>query len=183
MLEGQLDDSQVIAMLRRVRAAAGTLAEPMRSIGRLLKTSTQFRFRDQEDPQGIRWKPSKRVVDMAFRFNFGGQTLSLTRRLRNSITYVADASSVAVGTNVLYGPTHQFGRSGTDVISAHSRRITRVFGELRGSLGVVNVRMHSRRVDIPARPFLGFSEADRRGIMAILEGHLSRASGGAAGPA
>lgn len=59
-----------------------TGADVARAMGRYLKTSTQLRFRDQEDPEGRPWRPSQRVA------LHGGQTLRLSGRLRNSITYV-----------------------------------------------------------------------------------------------
>lgn len=58
-----------------------TGADAARAIGRYLKTSTQLRFRAQKGPDGQAWPPSQRVIAR------GGQTLRLTSRLRNSITY------------------------------------------------------------------------------------------------
>lgn len=66
------------------RAWAGerlTGADVARAMGRYLKTATQLRFRDQEDPEGRPWRPSQRAA------LHGGQTLRLSGRLRNSITY------------------------------------------------------------------------------------------------
>jgi phage gpG-like protein len=51
----------------------------MTDVGRYLKTSTQIRFREQKGPNKEAWKKPLR----------GGQALSLTRRLRNSLTYLA----------------------------------------------------------------------------------------------
>lgn len=58
-----------------------TGADAARAIGRYLKSSTQLRFRAQKAPDGRAWPPSQRVLA------HGGQTLRLTSRLRNSITY------------------------------------------------------------------------------------------------
>lgn len=58
-----------------------TGADAARAIGRYLKSSTQLRFRAQKTPDGQAWPPSQRVLAR------GGQTLRLTSRLRNSITY------------------------------------------------------------------------------------------------
>lgn len=60
-----------------------TGADAARAIGRYLKTSTQLRFRAQKTPDGQAWPPSQRVLA------HGGQTLRLTSRLRNSITYLS----------------------------------------------------------------------------------------------
>ncbi len=61
-----------------------------------------------------------------------GKILVDTARLRNSIGYEASSDTVLIGTNVEYGAIHQFG----------------------GKAG----RGHS--VTLPARPYLGTSEAD-----------------------
>lgn len=58
-----------------------TSADVARAIGRYFKTSTQLRFRAQQGPDGKPWQKSKRVLAR------GGQTLRLTSRLRNSVTY------------------------------------------------------------------------------------------------
>ena len=61
--------------------------------------------------------------------------------LQGSLRYVTGADSMAVGTNEVYGPTHQFGDDNRN---------------------------------IPARPFLGFPNADD--VLDIVENHLHRAA-------
>lgn len=77
------DQMEVLTILddRLKRAFEGeriTGPEAMTEVMRYLKTSTQLRFRDQQGPDGARWRPTLR----------GGQILRLTARLRNSITYL-----------------------------------------------------------------------------------------------
>lgn len=63
------------------------------------------RFLDQEDPDGNAWIPSK-----ASRKRSGGGTLYDTGRLFHSLQLYADGeNSRAIGTNVPYGPIHNFG--------------------------------------------------------------------------
>lgn len=78
----------------------------------------------------------------------GGQTLVKSTRLRDSITHEVVGDTVEVGTNVIYAGIHQFG----------------------GEAG-----RKSRRVTIPARPYLGIDADDRREIGRIVDDHLSRA--------
>jgi len=132
-----LKDAAVRGAIERVRLSlplGGDMTPAFRSIGRIVKTGTQLRFRQQKSPEGARWKPSQRAQ------RTHGQTLRLTGRLRNSLTYVADRASVAIGTNVVYGPIHQFG----------------------GLAG------RGRKVVIPARPYLGASEADKLAVVDTL---------------
>lgn len=109
-----------------------------RTLGRIFKTGAQLRFRKQQSPEGAAWKPSQRAL------RDHGQTLRLTGRLRNSLTYVADHASVAIGTNVRYGAIHQLG----------------------GKAG------RGRKVTIPARPYLGASEAEKQEAVEALNGFI-----------
>ena len=77
----------------------------------------------------------------------GGKTLVDTGRLRDSITRQATRDSVVVGTNVIYAAIHQFG----------------------GKTG------RGLAVDMPARPYLGVSEDDRRGINEIAADFIEEA--------
>lgn len=102
----KLQSKDVDAALYRLRLAlplGGDMTLAMKSIGRIIKTGTQRRFREQQGPDGKRWKPSQRVE------REGGQTLRLTGRLQRSYTFQADHASVEIGTNVVYGAIHHFG--------------------------------------------------------------------------
>lgn len=147
-------------LLERIENPRPALEE----IGEAMVSSTQRRFETGRGPDGKRW-PESRRARMA-----GGQTLVDTARLRNSIGYEVQGGRVVVGTNVKYGPTHQFGaRQGA-------------FGSV-----AVRVRQHSRKGRkvrahtrtqklpwgaIPPRPFLGIDADDRADIIEILEGYL-----------
>ncbi len=77
--------------------------ELMDTIGETLVSSTQQRFKDGVDPNGKKWKKSKRAEKE------GGQTLVDSGRLRNSITYEATPQMVCIGSNVIYARIHQLG--------------------------------------------------------------------------
>ncbi len=132
-------------------------ARPMfDEIGAALVTSAQMRFEAEAGPEGSPWPRSVRaMLD-------GGKTLTDTARLRASLTHVAHADSVEVGTNVLYAAIHQFG--GT--IRARTKRGLRF--RPAGNGGDV-VR---RSVTLPARPFLGLSDTDAATILKIVAAHL-----------
>lgn len=107
-IEGRikLDSKEVSAGLERLRLSlplGGSMKPAFTSIGRIVKTGTQRRFREQRTPDGKRWKPSQRVE------REGGQTLRLSGRLQRSYTYQADDSSAEIGTNVVYGAIQHFG--------------------------------------------------------------------------
>lgn len=101
-----LEDREVRAAIGRVLLGlplGGSMRPAFRSIGRVVKSGTQLRFRKQQTPEGVRWKPSQRVL------REGGQTLRLSGRLQRSYTFREDDASVEVGTNTVYGAIQHFG--------------------------------------------------------------------------
>lgn len=77
----------------------------------------------------------------------GGKTLTDTGRLRNSIDYATARGKVMVGSNVRYARIHQLG----------------------GKTG------RGHKVNMPARPYLGFSKADLEEVKGTIAHFLARA--------
>lgn len=127
----------------------------MNAIAEGIRTSTIERFRNQESPEGKKWKPSIRAVET------GGNTLIQSTALRTSIRAESDSAGAAVGTNLVYAATHQFGAERT--IRAKNGKY------LRFKVGGKWVSVPSVSVSIPARPFLGISKEDEEEIREILE--------------
>lgn len=165
-----VDDADILAGLRGLRAVASDLRPVLEDIGPELESSTVMRFVTNVAPDGTPWAPSAAATAR------GSQTLVDTTRLRDSIHYVLDGDAVEVGSNVVYAGVHQGGIDDEVVVSSHERRFTMVFG--RRISGVTNVMPHSRRMNLPARPFLGISAGDGAAILDIIGDHLARAAGG-----
>lgn len=110
----------------------------MKAIGEMSVSSTRERFRREEGPDGEKWKKSQRAQDQ------GGQTLTDTAKLKNSIQYEAGNDTVMVGTNDIRAAIHQFGG---DIKPKTKKALNTPFGP-RG------------KVTMPARPFIGFSDDD-----------------------
>jgi len=72
-------------------------------IGEEVISQTRQRFRDEKAPDGTAWKRSQRAEAE------GGQTLTDTARLKNSLSRNVDADSVEVGFDVIYAAIHQLG--------------------------------------------------------------------------
>lgn len=181
----KVDDEAVREALGKLAAAADGLAPAMRSIGAALVTSTVQRFERQVSPAGLPWKQSVRAAEE------NGVTLTLTGRLRSSITFAALQNAVAVGTPLQdYAAIHQFG--GEIRQYAYSRRVAfrtvqgrRLFARTKGKRAHKRVERQAvtygeRVIRMPARPYLGLSGADRGEVLEILRRHLARAAGGAA---
>lgn len=122
------------------------------------RSTVEMRFRQGKDPVGNKWQPSKRVREE------GGQTLVRTTDLKNSIQSKVLPEGFAVGTNVKYAATHQFGVKDR-VIKPVNKKVLRfpVNGTFRSAKEV--------HVDIPARPFLSFSEQDYFDMQETIESY------------
>ena len=168
------NDAAVIARLRQIARQVDNMAPAMRAIGVILAESTKERFSTSTAPDGERWKPNKLATVLGRLSQISGtyskktgrmtkkgatafiskKPLVATGELRDSIRYqvAADGNSVEIGTN-------HFAGEWTGGAAVHQ------FGDKKGR--------------IPARPFLGISDADRDEVLAILDRFLEQAVGGA----
>lgn len=139
-----------------IRGASLALAESLR-------TSTRERFKKQKDPNDKAWKSSIRATQE------GGSTLSDTARLKNSIKSRSSGTGFAIGTNLIYARTHQFGEKGRSITirAKTSKGLVFRMGNRWIRKQQVNVT-----IKIPARPFLGISEEDMLEIKGTLEDAL-----------
>jgi phage virion morphogenesis protein len=156
-IEFTLNAGSVVQALNRLIERTDDLTPLMTFIGEALLQTTQARFDTGTGPDGAPWKPSRRAT------NEGGQTLVDSTRLLKSINYQAGAQAVSIGTNVLYAAIHQFG--GT-IRPKTAKALTFVASGRRITVGAVNM---------PARPFLGLSEADGKEIEHLTVDYLDGA--------
>ena len=108
----RVEESQVKAALSTLQGNLSDLTPAMKGIGQVLVTETDLAFRAQADPWGNAWAKLSEVTLQRRRKGKGtgsNKILRDTGRLANSINYRADATSVSVGTNVVYAAMHQFG--------------------------------------------------------------------------
>lgn len=143
-----MDMGPLAGVCRRAVGKIRDLQNAAEEVGEALVSSARERFETGESPSGEKWKESERVKKK------GGTTLRDKSHLYNSIGYKASPNMVAVGapkpsagSPVEYAAIHQFG----------------------GETG----RNHS--VDMPARPYIGISEADIEEARAILLDHIKEA--------
>lgn len=158
-----IDTVNLRASLDKLHGRMGNLQPLFDGIGQAVVSETVGRFRDEEAPDGSKWKKSQR----AEREN----GLTLTSRgahLRGSIVHRPSAEDVMVGTNMVYAAIHQFGFNGTQSVTAHQRRILNA----KGKSSAVQVKAHSRRMNLVARPFLGIGERERAAIESEILTHL-----------
>ncbi|HXU26251.1 MAG TPA: phage virion morphogenesis protein [Bacteroidia bacterium] len=94
-------------------------------------------FKDEQDPYGNKWKPLKWRE---------GQILTLSGNLSKSIAYTINGERIDFGTNIIYAPTHQFGRSAMQLFPKNKKALY--------FKGASHPFKSAKIGKIPARPFL-----------------------------
>lgn len=163
-----------------ILARVGNLKPLMQDIGTQLETSTDDNFDAERSPAGVPWQKSARVKRTAVGKagplpTTTGKTLTDSRRLRLSITSRATASSVEVGSNVVYARRHNQGFDGSEAIPAHRRILTSVFGVKLAEPRSVNVKAFARKGNTPKRQFLGLGPHDVGDIEDLAAAYLDMA--------
>lgn len=149
-------------ILKKVRSFAELDKKRINAtLGEAARESTLERFKHGKDPSGKSWKTSIRAA------SDGGKTLIDTAQLRNSIHTQSDASGFAVGTNVKYAATHQFGEPGRTIRAKKAKALR--FQVQPGKW----VSKKKVKVVIPARPYLGFSDDDMHEIKETVEDFMN----------
>lgn len=145
--------------LGRLLTRLGDLLPLMETLGAFLESTTRHRFETGIAPDGRAWKPSLRATLE------GGQTLVKDGHLRDSITYLASNDRVEVGSNKIYAAVHQLGATIRPV------QANALHFQLPGGLGFVT----AQQVIIPARPYLGISGSDVRGVERLVDRYAEAA--------
>lgn len=146
---------QVEAFLARLNPfQAETLLE---SMARLIRESVRERIlAGGPAPDGSAWAP-----------NAEGRKPILHRSgaLARSIDYAVSGSQAIVGSGLIYAAIHQFG--GTIVPKSASALVFRIGNRL----------IRTKKVTMPARPFIGLSGDDRSELIAAAVAYIRRLFG------
>ncbi len=141
------DFSKLVRVLNKYKGIDNVRV--LRGIGQMIVTQTLERFDTQTSPEGKPWKKTAR----------GGNILRDEGNLYNSIHYlITGKNSVAVGTNLEYAAIHQFG----GVIKPDKHAYLTFF------VPGVGFR-RTKKVVMPARPYLGVNEGDKREIRQFIQ--------------
>lgn len=134
-----VQDRGVLDALGELIRRGENLAPALRDVGEHLLNSTHDRFDAEVAPDGTPWAPLSPAYARRKKKN-PDKILVLDGYLEDFPAASVDEHSVAIGTNRIYGATHQFG---------------------------------DERRHIPARPFLGLSDADRAEVLSIFGEYLT----------
>ena len=174
----RVDDAQVRDAVEAAVALGADPSEITRRISDYLKQSTDERFETETDPSGVRWT-ALRPRTIAARRRKGHIPISIlteTGVMRSQNVPFFDNTVAGVGTNNVYARIHQLG--GTIDVEARTQTIYQRYdaktAELqprfvrkRRSNFARDVAVGAHEITIPAREFLGFSDADRARCIAI----------------
>ncbi|MDR0966645.1 MAG: phage virion morphogenesis protein [Myxococcales bacterium] len=160
----------------------------LRSIGEAMQKSVRKRFDTSTGPDGQKWTPLRKKTIQRKHGENKATPLIDHGNLMGSIRYQIAGDTAFVGTNDKRAAAHQFGW--TLKIPAQTRTQTVKFGTKGKTKGRFvkksNTAKHvvektftftisAHEVSLPARPFLGLSEADKKTILALVREHVAAA--------
>lgn len=154
-----IDDAALAGLLARVEAAGRAPSDLMRVIGAALEFQTARRFETETDPAGVSWPRSFAARQR------GGQTLTDTARLRQSVVSRAGADTASVGTNLVYAAIHNFGGTvhhpGRTITLYRSLKAMRAgdwrFRRKKAATFASDHRVGAYDQTMPRREFIGWS--------------------------
>lgn len=91
-----------------------------------------------------------------------GQPLRDTGRLQRSLTATVTNGKIIIGTNLKYAAIQQFGSTEEVKVPAHVKTITQAFGKPLKFPVHANVKSHTKKMNIKARPFIGFENRQKQ---------------------
>jgi len=182
MLKITITDGGAVVETGSMASRAGNLQPALKNIGEYMMRATEGRFNAQKDPDGRPWTPLSSSTLLGKKHS---KILTEAGRLRGSVNYRVGPGSVTLSSALAYAAAHQYGFRGTVKVAAHMRRVksrdrsvfTRRGAYKKTASGVGFVRGHDRRMNIPARPFLGVGAADAEEIKRILTDHIEGSRG------
>ena len=150
----EVQDAELQQGLQALMEAGRDLTPVMADIGEHLHNSTRQRFSDQVSPKGEAWSPLSHVTKAKKKKN-QDKILTEEGRLRRLLSVQVGKDDLEVGSTRIYAGTHQFGAR-------------------RGAYGANRRGAPIPWADIPARPFLGVSDGDKKTILEIIQKHLKK---------
>ena len=162
-------EANIDARIKGLIAGVEDFGETSDAIAMVMENSIRKNFTEGGRPE--KWEVSKRAEKDS------GQTLRDSDVLMNSITGVGSAQEAKAGTNVAYGPAHNFGvdEQITQQVRQHVRRISQAFGK-DITPREVTVKAHSRSMHlvIPQREFMMLQEMDWLTIEELVTARINK---------
>jgi phage virion morphogenesis protein len=180
-ITAKLDDVALLAALGRLRQVATVNIGMMRAIGVGLVTTTAQRMDRGVDPDGNAWTPLSQAYA---RRKHGPGILRESLMLQRSVTFLAGAGYVIVGSNRRYAAIHQFGGRIEREPSEHTIYRKVKDGEFarngrfvkKGASNFATTHyVGAYVIQMPARPYLGFGPKEVEVTLDVVETFTTRA--------
>lgn len=146
--------------LREASRRLGDMRPLHEDIGEYVIEATKERFRQGVDPDGVAWTPKSPVTLALYEARGDGDRpdplIGPSKRLSSEIAKFADAASVEIGSALEYSAVMQHGAK-------------------KGAFGRDSRNHPLPWGDIPARVWLGLSDADEAAIIDIADEYLEQA--------
>ena len=140
----ELDDQQARAALRRLIHSGRDLSPVLRDIGEHLLNAARQRFNEERSPEDKPWAPLSPTTLKRKRLN-QDKILIQDGHLQGTLNYRVGKDHIDIGSPRIHAGVQQFGAA-------------------KGAFGTARKGAPTPWGDIPARPFLGLSQEDRREI-------------------
>ena len=179
-----INDEQVNAAINRIGEAGVATGPLMQDVANSMLFGVQRRFETESGPDGSKWQklsPRTAKARIGKRRRGSENILRVRGRLLNSIVAQASNIEAATGTNIVYGKIHQLGGTIDVPERKKSIRLRKVKGRTRFAKRShkrardLDVTVGAHKITIPARPYLGFSDADRKRIIDLADDHFAQA--------
>lgn len=156
--------------LDRIAAIGRDPGETLKAAGLAILNNTRRRMERGVDPNGVRWDSYAPLNTLYAKTKEGpgilrGDDWSRTG-LYASLTVQRHGNSLVWGSILPYSRIHQLG----GIIQPKNKRWL--------SFEMGGILFHVDSVEIPARPYLGFTQEDREDVMYLLEEYLAHAMRG-----
>ena len=159
----RLAGAAVLEKLQHIARQVDDMRPAMQSIGEIMMESTKQRFSDSRGPDGQRWAANAESTVLARLAQIKG-AYTKQGKLSKKGSAAAMGKKPLVDTGMLQKTiSYQVGADGQSV----SIGTNRFSGEWTGGAAVH--QFGSKDGSIPARPFLGMSNEDRREVLSILD--------------
>ena len=188
LIKVEIKDKEIKKKLKELAEKTGNLRPIMRKISATMQTAVEENFATQGKRLGKEWKDlsTSRKKQRAKIGKWPGQILQVSQGgLASSISSNYTDNEATVGTNKVYAAIHQFGFDGSVSVSAfsYSRRDKKNDGfasslstkrkvKSFSAIKFYNVKAHSRKMKMPARPFMGLNDDDLNKILGIVQDEL-----------
>ncbi|MEO1818636.1 phage virion morphogenesis protein [Pseudomonas sp.] len=182
----EFDNSQALAIINQAAQALGDPSPLLRSMGEYLFVPHGQRFATQTSPDGQPWQTLSPAYQRRKKKN-RDKILQLDGYLKNTLVYQVNGGELLFGSNRIYAAIHHFGGE-----SQRQAREGTVFFRRDTRTGAVGNRFVSRKrsnfaqdvnigpytIQIPARPWLGTSDADNDELANIALDYIRNAGFG-----